>query len=664
MATALLAGTPEDPEIELAFDYDERHPSGELFRAWVKRLPGAIWDGRHKSWRLTDPEMLPPGALRRAGIVVLRGDGTVAKRHEVLPPPIVHDRPPANDPAQLEVPSWFGLALMDDQDLAARMVAAGCWSECDAPGAGKTRVILAAAAILAARRILVLCPPVVVTHWVRETEESRLAEHCVAEHGIGHRSPTSGTTRRVGAGAPTSIAPPRITTPAPSHSLPARGSVVRITPGRKEPALPDAGVVVVPDSLVAARPALLDRLIAWAPDLFVYDEAHRAMGWGSKRSRASRRLARVSRWAICSTGTPMFAKPTQMAPMLAMTGQLDAVFGGRRAFCERYARLDHFGHWVPRKQRLGELRRILDDHVWIRRGPATGLPGLSRFAKWVDVDTVLYDAAHAEVAAKVNEWLDTFLAEEGRLPEVDEQEIFARDNLGFISQLRKAAGLCKVPAAAELVAEWVQAHVVHDGGTTSAVHMPDTPSTSGGRPLVVWTHHKDVTRAMAAAVPNDLCRVEVIDGSTSDASRDRIIDDFQAGKVGVLVCQLVAAGVGITLTRAADALFVETDWTPDLVTQAEARLHRIGQESHVRCTTLIAPGTLDEAIHAVLLRKIEVLGLLMPERDHKVSVHTFAEPAAVPSAAEVRSLGAADARSILLELIGRQVARRQGRRAA
>ena len=210
-----------------------------------------------------------------------------------------------------------------------------------------------------------------------------------------------------------------------------------------------------------------------------------------------------------------------------------------------------------------------------------------------------------------------------------------------------------MPAAAELVAEWVAAGVVHDDGPTPAI-----------RPLVVWTHHKAVTAAMAAAVPPKRARVEVIDGSTSDTKRDQVIDDFQAGKVAVLVCQIVAAGVGITLTRGCDALFVETDYVPDLVTQAEARLHRIGQESHVRCTTLIAPGTLDEAIHAVLLRKIEVLGLLMPERDHNVSVHAFADPAAVPSAAEVRSAGAADARSILLGLLERQVARRQGRRAA
>jgi hypothetical protein len=660
-ATATLAGTLDDPEIELVFDFDDRHPNGQLLRTWVKRLPGATWDGKRKLWRLTDPEMLAPGELRRAGLVVQRPDGAVAKRHEVLPPPIVHDPPPATDPDDLEVPSWFGLALMEDQDLAARTVASGHWSECDSPGAGKTRVILAAAAILGPRRVVVLCPPVVTTHWLRETAASGLGKRCREEPGavesraFARRGSDDGggEASARGAGATTSVAPPRPVTPAPISSMPAPTGILRIAPSRKEPNLPETGIIIVPDSLVAARPALLERLVAWAPDLFVYDEAHRAMGWDTKRSRASRRLARVSRWAICATGTPMFAKPPQMAPMLAMTGQLDAVFGGRRAFYERYARPDGFGGWVPRKQRLGELRRILDEQVWVRRGPSAELPGLSRYAKFVDVDPSAYDAAYAEVTAKVDVWLDTFLTEEGRLPSPEEQAVWAGDNLGFISQLRKAAGLVKVPAAAELVAEWVSANVGQDDGTTTAI-----------RPLVVWTHHKAVTAAMAAAVPTKLGRVEVIDGQTSDARRDRIIDDFQASKVHVLVCQLVAAGVGITLTRSSDALFVETDWTPDLITQAEARLHRIGQESHVRCTTLIAPGTLDEVIHTVLLRKIEVLGLLMPERDHRVSVHTFADSAAMPSVAEVRALGAADARSIIVDIIERRIAFRQGRLAA
>jgi hypothetical protein len=61
--------------------------------------------------------------------------------------------------------------------------------------------------------------------------------------------------------------------------------------------------------------------------------------------------------------------------------------------------------------------------------------------------------------------------------------------------------------------------------------------------------------------------------------------------------------------------------------------------------SLLAPCTLDEAVHAVLSHKIEILERLMPEQDRNVSVHPDRQSAA----------GSADARSILLELVQRRV---------
>ena len=57
-----------------------------------------------------------------------------------------------------------------------------------------------------------------------------------------------------------------------------------------------------------------------------------------------------------------------------------------------------------------------------------------------------------------------------------------------------------------------------------------------------------------------------------------------------------------------------------MVSQAEDRLHRIGQTNHVIVTTMIAPGTLDEPIQAVLARKARVLEAVMRGGDHHVAV--------------------------------------------
>ena len=51
--------------------------------------------------------------------------------------------------------------------------------------------------------------------------------------------------------------------------------------------------------------------------------------------------------------------------------------------------------------------------------------------------------------------------------------------------------------------------------------------------------------------------VSTISGDTPSHTRQEIVDDFQAGNIGVLICNTVAAKEGITLTRADTVLFLE-----------------------------------------------------------------------------------------------------------
>jgi|SRR5690625_3551625 len=74
------------------------------------------------------------------------------------------------------------------------------------------------------------------------------------------------------------------------------------------------------------------------------------------------------------------------------------------------------------------------------------------------------------------------------------------------------------------------------------------------------------------------------------------------------------------LTRSSDALFVETEWLPDLVSQAVDRQHRIGQEHTVQAVTMVAPGTLDHTIQKVQRATSDVLGQIVGGTGHQVSV--------------------------------------------
>ncbi len=75
--------------------------------------------------------------------------------------------------------------------------------------------------------------------------------------------------------------------------------------------------------------------------------------------------------------------------------------------------------------------------------------------------------------------------------------------------------------------------------------------------------------------------------------------------VQVFLGQWQAAGEGITLTAARTTIFNEPDWVPKTMTQAERRTRRIGQTGTTHNYYMIAPGTIDEDIIAVVWPKIQ-----------------------------------------------------------
>jgi SNF2 family DNA or RNA helicase len=99
----------------------------------------------------------------------------------------------------------------------------------------------------------------------------------------------------------------------------------------------------------------------------------------------------------------------------------------------------------------------------------------------------------------------------------------------------------------------------------------------------------------------------IITGATKTEDRADIVRTFQEGKLSGLACTIAAGGVGITLTHAHQAIFIDMDWTPAMNLQAEDRLCRIGQTGGVVITRLIAEHPLDERLASVLIKKQKLI---------------------------------------------------------
>jgi SNF2 family DNA or RNA helicase len=88
--------------------------------------------------------------------------------------------------------------------------------------------------------------------------------------------------------------------------------------------------------------------------------------------------------------------------------------------------------------------------------------------------------------------------------------------------------------------------------------------------------------------------------------REELVDEFQAGRAPVFLLSLKAGGTGLNLTRATHVLHYDRWWNPAVEDQATDRAYRIGQSRPVQVHRLIAEGTLEDKIAALLEKKREL----------------------------------------------------------
>ena len=145
--------------------------------------------------------------------------------------------------------------------------------------------------------------------------------------------------------------------------------------------------------------------------------------------------------------------------------------------------------------------------------------------------------------------------------------------VGKLTQIRKHVGIGKIADAVEQIQLQINA----------------------GRNVVVFAHHRHVLESLAETFDAPL-----LYGSTSLTKRHKLVKEFQEGKHKVIICSILAAGVGITLTKSHYVMFVEFPWTVADYQQAYGRTHRRGQTEQVYVIDLVANHRVDQ-------RHIEIL---------------------------------------------------------
>lgn len=447
-----------------------------------------------------------------------------------------------------------GLDLMVHQSEVVESVKQGHRSFllADEPGLGKTAEALMAAEVAGAFPLLVVVPNVVKTNWLREVHQW----------------------------------------------LPQRRPTVVHGDGIELNAFSDVFIV---------NYDILDRHVGWLSKFdfrgMVVDEAHFIKNKDSQRSKHVQAIAKTIRGRlrhpllVALTGTPLINQIEDFRMIWQFLGWIDEkkpageLMGKLEAtgltpadpgfFFEARKAVISMGIVRRRKKDVARdipARRVAD--VPIELDDDLGRSILDAEAKLVSRLMVRYDRVIVARGSKPLDGVDDDLIRLVCTSEVEETK--HEDTGDNVFTLVRKIGTAKAVMAADYTAQLAR---------------------NVGK-VVFFAKHIDVLNKAEAHFASVGIKTTSIRGDQSSSQRQSAIDAFtDDDSVQVIVCSLLAAGVGVNLQAASNVVLAELSWTSAEQTQAIDRVHRIGQELPVTAWRIVAAQTIDARIAELIDQK-------------------------------------------------------------
>lgn len=335
---------------------------------------------------------------------------------------------------------------------------------------------------------------------------------------------------------------------------------------------------------------LEEELRKWKPDVIVCDESSRIKNPNAKQSKALHRLAKLAKYRLILTGTPIQNNPLDFFSQYKVLDE--SIFGpSYYAFRSRYATLGGYGnHQIVGYKNLPELVQKAHSVAYrVTKEEALDLPEMVDETRYVTLDPQgmkIYESLEAASYAELLKGevvVRNILTQLLRLQQVTGG--FIRDDEGGpVQQVSKA----KLVALEEIIEDVL----------------------GEGNKLVIFARFVPEIEAICKLLEGKGIKHSVISGEVRN--RTEQVQQFQEDpEVKVFVGQIQTTGLGLTLTAASTAVFYSLDFNYANYSQARARIHRIGQRNTCTYIHLVAKGTIDEKVLKALQRKEDVAKLLV-----------------------------------------------------
>lgn len=337
-------------------------------------------------------------------------------------------------------------------------------------------------------------------------------------------------------------------------------------------------------------------------DYHIYDEFHYMKNPSARRTQAilgdgtAQSLALFAKKKRWLSGTPFLNRPIELWPTLREAdphglGCSLYLYGER--YCQAYENdMEYKG-----AKNLESLQERLRSRLMVRRlkkDVLKELPPKRRQIIPLPVGANARKAVQAEMNFYANNqaMIDQAVEKAERAQAVGDSASFntaSKDlkdlkQVAFeeMSKLRHDTGVAKIPYLIQYIESIMEQQ----------------------QKIVLFIHHEDVNDPIL----EHFGRIAVQrNGRMNKAAKQLSVDRFMEDCSVRLFIGSITEAVGYTTTIGEYCLIGEEDWRPTVVSQAEDRLHRIGQRGHVLVQHLVFDGSLDARMVKKTVEKQEII---------------------------------------------------------
>lgn len=320
-----------------------------------------------------------------------------------------------------------------------------------------------------------------------------------------------------------------------------------------------------------------------AYQMVIVDEAHFLRKYQTQQSQAVYAVSKECNYRYAITGTPATSAPDDIFGILKFLQP--SKYLSYWQFVERYFTIKEgmFGKQVGsflNDARKREYHEIIQD-ISVQRKRKDVMKWLPPKQK----QKIRLDMEPKQAKA-YKEMLDTFEIEETGL---DASTVLAQlTRLRQITSAPSALGLSFNGIKEKFILEWLE----------------NNPNEQ----VLIFSNFSTYLRDFYKRLQLAKYRTGIITGENSKESRRATVEAFQEGTIQIIVANIEAAGVGLTMDAAGTAIFLDRSFLPALNDQAEDRIIATteGSNKNALVIDLMCNGSVDEKIIGIVERKESV----------------------------------------------------------